>query len=289
MKIEGARRPAPWRRWFALAAWLMHAAGFAAACESSQKIADKTIAPEPGVQAVVFVAKHLGSGACWHTSATDITQRHAPWSTFKIPHFLIALETAAVPSSAEVLRWDPKKRPAESYWPDAWRQDQSLGTAFQYSAAWPFQELVPRIGAANYKKWLERFQFGNAHVPPGRDDFWLGGPLAVSAAEQLAFLSCVATSGCGASADSVRALEVVALQDERRGLRLYAKTGSGPVKPRDFSGHFEGWYVGYIKDGKGVATAAFATYVRSDSYSALRTYRERISLQLLSDLGFWPR
>ncbi len=277
------------RRLLALSALLIHATGFAAACENSQKIAGNTIAPEPGVQSVVFVVKDLKRGTCWHTSPKDIAQRHAPWSTFKIPHFLIALETAAVSSSGEVLRWDPKTRPAESYWPDAWKQDQTLGTAFQYSAAWPFQELVPKIGASNYKKWLLRFQFGNAHVPSGRDDFWLGGPLAVSAEEQLAFLSCVAINGCGASVASVRALEEVALQGERGGLRLVAKTGSGPVRPRDFAGHFEGWYVGYVKDANGAATAAFATYVRSDSYSALRTYRERISLQLLADLGFWPR
>ena len=257
-------------------------------CEAHQTLPLRAVEPPPGVQAVVFIAKDLRKGTCWHTGAGAIHQRHAPWSTFKIPHVLIALETGAVASADEVLRWDPQLRPAQSYWPAAWKRDQSLRSAFEVSAAWPFQDLVAQVGAANYAKWLSRWGYGNAELPPGRDDFWLGGPLAVSPLEQLAFLSCVALGGCGASPASVRALEAMALAGESAGRRLFAKTGSGPVKPRDFSGAFEGWYVGYIRDPQGAATAAFATYVRSDTYSALRTYRETASLQALSALGLWP-
>ncbi len=258
-------------------------------CERSQKISPDLIKPTAGVQTVVFVVNDLTRGTCWHTSPTDITIQHSPWSTFKFPHFLIALDTGAIASAREVLHWDAKKRPAEPYWPEVWRQDQSLKTAFTYSAAWPFQDLVLKVGQANYKKWLARFGYGNAQVPIDRDDFWLGGPLAISPKEQVKFLSCLALSGCGASAASIHELEAVALQGESGGHRMYAKTGSGPIKPRDFSGAFEGWYVGYIKDAEGVATVAFATYVRSDHYAAIRTYRESVSRHLLTALGYWHR
>lgn len=258
-------------------------------CESNNKIPARLIEPAPGIQNLVLFAKDLQNGKCWHTSPTAIAERHPPWSTFKIPHFLIALETGAVTSPSEVLRWDSQKRPAESYWPEAWKRDQSLRSAFEYSAPWPFQDLVPNIGHSNYTKWLEHFKFGNTLVPRGRDDFWLGGPLTISATEQVAFLSCLAVSGCGASAETVRSLQEAALQDDTGELRMYAKTGSGPVNPRDFSGSFEGWYVGYIRNGQGAPLVAFATYVRSDSYSALRTYRESASRHMLSELGYLPR
>ncbi len=235
------------------------------------------------------MAIDLRGGTCWHTSPTGIVKRHAPWSTFKIPHFLIALESQAVSSPGEVHRWDTTNRPAAPHWPDAWAQDQSLESAFTHSAAWPFQEMVSKIGQSNYTKWLGQFKYGNGHVPLGRDDFWLGGPLAISVKEQVAFLSCLAVNGCGASSASVRALEAVALQGDSGGHRLYAKTGSGPIKPGDFSGRFEGWYVGYLRNAQGAPTAAFATYVVSDTYSLLRTYRASVSHHVLSELGLWQR
>lgn len=258
-------------------------------CTSTIKVPASSIPTAQGIQAVVFVAKDLRAGMCWHTDVLASTKRHPPWSTFKIPHFLIALETRAVSSSDEVLAWNPHTRPPESYWPNAWKQDQSLRTAFEVSAAWPFQELVPKIGHSDYMKWLHRFKFGNAQVPPGRDDFWLGGSLTISAMEQVEFLSCLAATGCGTSAKSVRQLEQAAVQAESGDMRLYAKTGSGPIKPKDFSGQFEGWYVGYLRNAQGEALLAFATYVQSDSYSALRTYRESATRHLLSEIGFLRR
>lgn len=273
----------------ALALVLAPSVAAADLCTSNRKIPEKLVQAAPGIQSIVFLAKDLKAGTCWYTNLPATTARHPPWSTFKIPHFLIALETRAVSSADEVLHWNPRRRPAESYWPDSWKRDQSIRTAFEYSAAWTFQDLVPVIGSSNYTKWLQRFKFGNAHVPLGRDDFWLGGPLAISVVEQVAFLSCLALGGCGASAESVRKLEEAALQDETGDRRMYAKTGSGPIKPGDFSGDFEGWYVGYIRSAQGEALAVFATYVRSESYSALRTHREHASRRLLVELGFLQR
>lgn len=258
-------------------------------CTRHHKVPASSVPSAPGVQKVVFVAKDLRTGSCWHTDRLAAQGRHPPWSTFKIPHFLIALETGAVIDSDEVLTWNADRRPPEPYWPNAWKQDQSLRTAFKVSAAWPFQDLVSRVGQANYTKWLQRFRFGNARAPAGQDDFWLGGPLAVSAMEQVEFLSCLAATGCGASAPSVGQLEEAAVQDDTGHLRMFAKTGSGPIKPKDYAGNFEGWYVGYIRGAQGEALFAFATFVQSDSYAALRTYRERATRQLLSDLGFLSR
>lgn len=182
-----------------------------------------------GSRHVTFVARDLRRSTCWETSRKAAETRHAPWSTSKIPHFLITLATSAVTSAEVESRWDPAKHPPADYWPSAWRRSQSLRSAFERSAAWYFQDLVPRIGPANYRKWLNGF--GNREVPLGRDDRWLGGPLEISPWEQARFLACVANTGCGASSNVVRLLGAAALVDESSDGRMFGKTGSGPVLP----------------------------------------------------------
>lgn len=237
---------------------------------------------------VTFVAIDLRSSVCWETNRADAAERHPPWSSFKIPHLLIALETKAVSSPDVLVPWDAARRPAADYWPPAWRQGQSLSSAFERSAAWYFQDLVSRVGNRSYVGWLDKFQYGNRQVPPGRDDFWLGGPLSISPKEQARFLACVATTGCGASANSVGTLEKVALSDVPGDGRIYGKTGSGPLLPGHFEGSFEGWYVGYIRTNDSTPVAAFALYARAASFSELRTSRQDIAVLLLRELKLWP-
>lgn len=272
----------------ALATSLLPLLAFSSECGRTQGIPPANLSAPAGISSLVFFARDLASGDCWASDPAQTKERHAPWSSFKIPHFLIALETGAVASPDALLPWDAQRRPAASYWPKAWRQDHSLGTAFADSAAWLFQDLVERIGGHAYEHWLERFRYGNRRVPAGRDDFWLGGPLTISPEEQVAFLACVAQSGCGARRASVLALEKVALQAERNGWRMYAKTGSGPARPGDFDGPFEGWYVGYIRDPQGQPHTAFATYVRAENFAALKTFRQEVSVRILAELKRWP-
>lgn len=237
---------------------------------------------------VTFVATDLRNSSCWETSRKDAQARHPPWSTFKIPHLLIALETKAVSSLDIAVPWDSSRRPAADYWPPSWRQSQTARSAFEHSAAWYFQELVPKIGQANYSTWLEKFQYGNREIPPGRDDFWLGGPLAISPLEQTRFLTCVATTGCGASPPAVRALEAAALADEPSNGSLFGKTGSGPLVRGRVDGPFEGWYVGYVRGKDSTPIAAFALYVTAESFSELRTFRRDMAVTLLKHLRLWP-
>jgi beta-lactamase class D len=242
---------------------------------------------EPTIAHLAFVAVDLRNDRCWETNEADAVSRHPPWSTFKIPHLLIALETRAVLSATALVAWDAAKRPASSYWPAGWRQSQSLVTAFERSAAWYFQDLVPKIGLANYEHWLGRFAYGSQQVPTDRDDFWLGGPLAVSPREQARFLACVATTGCGASRSTIRVLESVALSSALGNGRIYGKTGSGPLLPGQFDGPFEGWYVGYVRASDSTPVAAFALYVRARRYADLQSLREEASVRVLKRLSLF--
>lgn len=272
-----------------IAAFFVASSAYGAPCTSIATLDMSKFASELGNREVTFVARDLKTGKCWETTKEDAGARHAPWSTFKIPHFLIALDTGAVASADETIRWNPIKHPALDYWPAAWAKDQTLQSAFENSAAWYFQELVPRIGRPRYKKWLGSFHYGNQDVPVKRDDFWLRGSLKISPREQVEFLTCLAVTGCGASTGAVKALETAALQAEIAGTRMYAKTGSGPKLPGQFDGAFEGWYVGYVRAADSMPLAAFAIFVRGPNYASIRTFRQDMTYRLLEYIGLWHR
>jgi beta-lactamase class D len=160
--------------------------------------------------------------------------------------------------------------------------------SFERSTAWYFQSLVPHVGASNYQRWLDRFGYGNRVVPPDGDDFWLDGSLRVSVREQVEFLACLATTGCGTSRHSVQLLERLAQQDSAGPRRLYGKTGSGPLRRGDFDGPFGGWFVGYVRGANAQAPVVFALYAEGESFSSLRSFRRQMAMRLLTQIQAWP-
>ena len=261
----------------------------ASECRFTEIIDLRPFASEIGNRNIAFFAKDPTTGMCWTTGRKGTAIRHRPWSSFKIPHLLIALETGAASSLAETIEWDSTRFPAQSYWPEEWAQAQTLESAFKRSVAWYFQALVPRIGESAYRKWLARFHYGNRVVPIGKDDFWLDGSLLISPMQQVEFLTCVVTSGCGVSRQSTQALDVAAFQKDEKYYRLYGKTGSGPLRPGNWGGPFGGWFVGYVRDPDSPRVTVLALYAEGDSFSSLRMFRRDFSIRLLSSIGAWPR
>lgn len=260
---------------------------FADACKTTKPINTDPYIAEIGARKVTFLVVDYKSKNCWAMNDAGLAQRHAPYSTFKIPHTLIALETGAVKSVDERFEWDQKKYPAKDFWPETWKKSHTLATAFKHSAVWYYKELVPRIEPKQYKKWLATFHYGNQTFTPGSNQFWLDNELQISPKEQVTFIDCLVTDGCGVRTGTVSAFEMIALQDTNDMFSLYAKTGAGPVDPNNNDGAFEGWYVGYIKSKSGNPVATFALYMEAESFSALKDYRKALSLQLLSDLELW--
>ncbi len=255
-------------------------------CKTIKPIDNNTFTKKNDIHEITFIAINLKDNGCRIINEKGLKQRHSPYSTFKIPHTLIALESGAVKSVDERIEWDPLKYPAATYWPETWKKSQTLTTAFQRSVVWYYQTLVPRIDTNQYKKWLEKFQYGNQTFTPGSNQFWLNGEIKISPEEQVSFLVCLLKNRCGVNSEIFSAFELIALQESKNGLSLYAKTGAGPIDPNNFDGAFEGWYVGYVKNNDGKPVTTFATYLQADSFSALQNYRKELSLQLLTDLGF---
>ena len=256
-------------------------------CKSTNEIDTTPYAAAIGSNKVTFLAVDLSSKECYLINQQGLNQRHTPFSSFKIPHSLIALEIGAAKSVDEKIVWDSKKRPAKDFWPETWKKDQSLASAFKHSAAWYYQELVPRISPEQYKKWLAQFNYGNQFFVPSSDAFWLDGQLKISTKEQVSFIACLLNDRCGVKPATLAAFEQIALQEMKSNFSLYAKTGAGPIDSSNFDGAFEGWYVGYIKDQNANPLVAFAIYVEAESFGALKNFRRTFALQLLTDLGWW--
>lgn len=233
---------------------------------------------------VGFFAVDLETGQRVLLEESQITRRHAPWSTFKIPNFVIALESGAVANADVALPWNRQAHPPATWWPKAWRQDQTLATAFQRSVPWAFQDIANRVGATTYRETLKRWSFGNAAAPDGSDSFWLGAPLAISIAEQVTFLSRLASGTLNVSAATLAALDQVSANGRFGANVVHAKTGAGTIESGNFKGAFEGWYVGYVKRDSKVR-AAFALHCRGPSFSSIRSFRRDFSVRLLVASG----
>ncbi|MDA1265582.1 MAG: penicillin-binding transpeptidase domain-containing protein, partial [Planctomycetota bacterium] len=129
-----------------------------------------------------FSAVELDTGA-WHRSDRGrCTERALPASTFKVFHFMAALETGAVASSEEVVPWDRVLRGG------AWDQAHDLRSALAVSAVWVYEETARRIGRGRFEELLQRERYGNRQTGGERVTFWLHGDLAISPDEQVQFL-----------------------------------------------------------------------------------------------------
>lgn len=249
-------------------------------------------AAQIGERHVSFVAHDLETDMRYVLEGSQADVRHAPWSTFKIPNFLIALETGVVSDIDDVSAWDQSRRPALNYWPDSWRREQSLRTAFQRSAVWYFQDIALEVATQTYRTTLAQWDYGVADFADGSDNFWLNRGLEISVNEQVAFLERLHRQelnldGQPVSRSTLEALYDASLARQINEYSLHGKTGSGPVRRGDFSGPFDGWYVGFIQRQE-TLPVVFALYARGQGFSSVRTFRQAFATRLLIEAELLP-
>ena len=237
-----------------------------------------------GARTVSFLAVDLETGTRYTLEGSDLDTRHTPWSTFKIPNLLIGLATGVETGLDHRRAWDAARRPARGFWPDAWRQDNSLRSAFRHSTVWYFRDIAEEVGTAEYRARLADWDYGNAEVPGGSDGFWLDGSLQISVEEQVSFLSTLLTGGYAVSEANLAALIDVSLDGEAAGVTLHGKTGAGAVRP---SGRFEGWYVGFLLRDT-ARPVVFALYGEAANFRQIRAFRRAFALDLLDTAGLLP-
>ena len=250
-------------------------------------IARGPLANEIGDRDVAFVARDLETGDEFELEGSAHWVRHTPWSTFKIPNLLIALESGAASSLDHERTWNSGRRPAARYWPKTWRRDHTLRSAFKHSTVWYFRDVALDVGAARYRTYLSRWHYGNAQVKQDSDRFWLDRTLKISLGEQVEFLAALLDGKLDVTSSSIEALMAASRAGEVDGFALHGKTGAGPVNPGKFSGAFEGWYVGFIRRPER-KPVVFALHAKAPSFQSLRTFRKDFAVRLLKEAKILP-
>ncbi len=235
---------------------------------------------------VVFEGLDTASGAGVTLNGARVGERHPPYSTFKIPNLLIALETGVEKDLDHGRHWDPVARPAQASWPKDWAQDQTLSSAFRHSVVWYFRDIAREVGTARYRAFLNHLSYGNALAPEGSDDFWLGGSLEISPHEQIVFLRRLLAGEFGFSERALKSFQTVSVLKAADGYTLHGKTGTGRVT--DGVGPFEGWLVGYV-ERPGAAPFVYALYAHGGPSIDSLAFRRGMVERLLKEAGALPK
>ena len=247
------------------------------------KLAADVLSDIPSKAEIASCALNAVTGSLTVFGEDEIDRRRSPWSTFKIPNLIIALESGVAEDLNHRRVWDRQRRPAAENWPLSWQQDHTLATAFRHSAVWYFQDVASEVGTKSYRSTLRRFGYGNELITENSDQFWLGGPLAISPREQATFLMRVLDGSLVISDRTMAAVREVSLMKVAGDYSLYGKTGSGNVNTNSV----EGWLIGWVERQQ-AKIATFAFYMRVPDFGSLRSARGDLAEQLLLASGYLP-
>lgn len=178
------------------------------------------------------------------------TPRTTPASSFKIPLALMGADAGWIEGAhAPLLAYRdsfpaaiPSHRQATD--PTRWESE---------SVVWFSQELTRTLGMDKFRTYVERFGYGNRDVSgnPGKADgltrSWLSNSLAITPAEQIAFLAKVRQRRLGVSDRSYILLDsIVPRFSGPTGWTVAGKTGSGNVDSASGAAPV-GWFVGWLE------------------------------------------
>lgn len=236
-----------------------------------------------GDEDVVFVAmKSPGEPLMVH-DVMRAAERFPPCSTFKIWNTLIGLETGAIPDTSFALKWDQQRDPAQDFWPESWKRDHDLTSAFRNSVFWFYQEIARRVGMERMQAYINMLQFGNRDLTGGIDHFWLESSLRISPSEQVHLIEKLVTGDVPFSAQHIAIVTELMKQNDEGGFTLYGKTGLGHLPDSD---GYEGWFIGWAEvSGR---KSPFAIYMRSNSYDDILHARKANALRGLRALKLIP-
>jgi beta-lactamase class D len=204
-----------------------------------------------------FVLHEVRTGRTLVCNASRASQRFTPASTFKIPHALIALESGVVTDENARFVWDVRPRGVS-----AWDKDTSLAEAIAPSTVWVFQTIARRLGHAREAEAVRRLDYGNLDVgePRNLPHFWLSGPLAISASEQVRFLTRLRAGALDAGRrNQLRTVAMLRVRNCGPNCIVYGKTGAMlPIDDEGFLRQGEssllppdrertGWFVGWVE------------------------------------------
>lgn len=201
-------------------------------------------------------------------------RRFVPASTFKIPNTLIGLSVGAVKSVDEVL---PYGGHSQSF--KAWEKNMGLREAIALSNIPIYQELARRIGLVRMRNNVANMDFGNKEIGTTVDNFWLVGPLRISAVEQTQFLAKLAQDALPFPQSFQQNVREIVLVDQGKNWTLYGKTGW-----ENAPGQGVGWWVGWVQKDGHVYAFALNMDIQKASDASKRVELGKASLKALGVL-----
>jgi beta-lactamase class D len=170
-----------------------------------------------------------------------------PDTTFEIPHVLIGLGSGMVRNADVVLPYGGQPQPVK-----AWEQNMSLRDAVKFSNVAIFQELARRVGLKDMRVAINSFQYGNGEIGNIVDDFWLVGPLKISALEQVEFLTRFGQLQLPLLQQRTQvAARNLLFLEYGNNWALYGKTGWATTEDPKV-----GWWVGWVQKGDAIYSFA---------------------------------
>lgn len=222
-----------------------------------------------------FVLFDVTTDTMFVSDKTRAMKRFTPASTFKIANSLIGLDVGVVKGVDEVLPYGGKPQRIKG-----WERDMGLREAIKISNVPIYQELARRVGIERMSEGVRKLGYGNREIGTVVDQFWLDGPLAISAVEQTEFLSRLANGSLPINPGAIRAVKEITLLEKTDVYELHAKTGwlVGPTPPQI------GWWVGWIERANKVYPFALNIDMMRDGDAAKRIPIGRECLKTLGKL-----
>ncbi|BDX06963.1 penicillin-binding transpeptidase domain-containing protein [Planctobacterium marinum] len=207
-------------------------------------------------------------------------QPFTPYSTFKIPNTLIALDVGVVRDMEHILSFDKEQYPVQSWWPQIWyKESLTIRPAFQNSAVPIYQEIANKIGEVRMQEYLNGFEYGNRDISSGLDTFWLNGSVQISALQQVQFLKRLFDGELPISDATLETFKQVMRKEQTEDYTLYAKTGGGGIAKEKAIG----WYVGMVE--KKDKSWYFAINIDGKSFSEVQKTRIEVANSILRETG----
>jgi len=182
-----------------------------------------------------FVLKNISNNELKIYNIQRSDSAYLPASTFKILNSMIALQTSAINSINDTIKWDG----IDKGW-EPWNKDQTMKTAIPISCIWFYQELARRIGKEKMQIWVNKTDYGNKNIGKEIDNFWLEGNLRITAKEQILFLEKLINDELQFDKYIQETVKEIIVTDSTENYIIHSKTGwSDQI----------GWNVGYIETG----------------------------------------
>jgi len=223
-------------------------------------------------------------GAIRHSDPARCAIQLRPASTFKLANTLIGADVGLIATPDSVLRYDPQRYPPDTISEPEWRKDQTVRKALEISAVPLYRKLAFDIGPVRMQAHLDGLGYGNRSIAGGIDSFWLTGGLAISALEQVDFLTRLLAEQLPVTLHAQQLVRAATPTETAGSATLHWKTGTGDLD----DDRWVGWLVGWIDRPEG--THVYACWIEEvgDDVAAIRAHRTTVCRGALAALGLFP-